>query len=53
MSAAFEALVVQMVDDPEVGQLLRPLIAIATQIDRQVAELDYAIAARARSSAAC
>ena len=52
-SAAFEALVAQMVDDPDVGQLLRPLVAIVTQLDRQVAELDRAVAARARSSDAC
>jgi transposase len=52
-SPAFEALVGQMVDDPDVGPLLRPLVTIATQIDRQVAELDRAIAARARSSVAC
>jgi transposase len=52
-SPAFEALVVQMIDDPDVGQLLQPLVAIAQQIDRQVAELDRDIAARARRSPAC
>lgn len=52
-SPAFGALVTQMLDDPEIGHLLQPLTTIVRQIDRQIAELDRAIAARAKASLAC
>lgn len=50
---AFAALVARMLEDPELGPLLRPLTAVAEQLDRQVAELDRTIAARAKASPAC
>jgi transposase len=50
---AFGALVARMLEDPEIGPLLRPLAAIVALLDRQVAELDKEIAKRARASAAC
>ena len=39
-SPAFGALLAQALEDPELGPLLRPLAAVAEQLDRQVAELD-------------
>jgi transposase len=50
---AFNALVMELFDDPSIGLLLRPLAAIADQLDRQVAELDRTIAARAKASNPC
>jgi transposase len=52
-SPAFEALVVQTLDDPEIGLLLRPLVVIAEQIDKQVSELGRRIAACAKASPTC
>jgi transposase len=52
-SPAFEALLGEMLDDPDIGHLLQPLATIADQIDRQVAELDRTIAARAKASDDC
>ena len=52
-SPAFEALLGEMLDDPDLGGLLQPLATVAAQIDRQVAELDRIIAARARASVTC
>ncbi|MBV9018696.1 MAG: IS110 family transposase [Alphaproteobacteria bacterium] len=52
-SPAFEALLGQTIDDPDIGHLLRPLATIAAQIDRQVTELDRTIAARAKASVTC
>jgi transposase len=52
-SPAFGSLVVQLLDDPDIGHLLQPLATIAAQIDQQVADLDRTIAARAKASAAC
>jgi transposase len=52
-SPAFEALLRQMLDDPNIGHLLRSLSIVATQIDQQVAELDRIIAALAKASGAC
>jgi transposase len=53
VSAAFGALVTQMLNDPNIGPLLQPLATIAAQIDEQIAELDRTIAARAKASAVC
>jgi transposase len=52
-SAAFKTLVTQMLNDPHIGPLLQPLATVAAQVDKQIAELDRTIAARARASAAC
>ena len=52
-SPAFEVLLRQMLDDPNIGYLLRSLSMVATQIDQQVAELDGIIAALAKASDAC
>lgn len=52
-SPAFEALLGEMLDHPDLGHLLLPLATVAAQIDRQVAELDRIIAARARASVTC
>jgi transposase len=53
VSPAFGALVVQMLNDPDIGHLLQPLATIAEQIDQQVAALDRTIAARVKVSAVC
>ena len=50
---AFSSLVMQTLDDPDIGPLLRPLAVIAEQLDRQVAHLDRTISSRARASVAC
>jgi transposase len=50
---AFSSLVMQTLDDPDIGPLLRPLAVIAEQLDRQVADLDRTISSRARASEAC
>lgn len=52
-SPAFQALVVRSMDDEALAPLLRPLVAVAEHLDRQVAGLDKVIAARAKASAAC
>lgn len=52
-SPAFQALVVQTLEDEVLAPLLRPLVAVAEHLDRQVAGLDKVIAARAKASAAC
>jgi transposase len=52
-NAAFATLVTRMLEDPGLGPLLRPLAAVVEQLDRQVAELDRTIAARAKASPAC
>ncbi|MBV8891689.1 MAG: IS110 family transposase [Acidobacteria bacterium] len=52
-SLAFEVLLRQMLDDPNIGYLLWSLSIVATQIDQQVAELDGIIAALAKASDAC
>lgn len=52
-SPAFQTLVEQSLDDEALAPLLRPLVATAEHLDRQVAGLDKAIAARAKASAAC
>ena len=53
VSAAFGALVTQVLNDPNIGPLLQPLATIAAQIDKQFAERDRTIAARAKASAVC
>ena len=50
---AFQTLVAQSLDDEVLAPLLRPLVAVAEHLDRQVAALDKVIAARAKASAAC
>ena len=52
-SSAFQALVVQSLDDEALAPLLRPLVAAAEHLDDQVAGLDKVIAARAKASAVC
>ena len=52
-SAAFGALVARMLEDPDIGPLLRPLAAAAERLDEQVAALDRTIAARAKASPIC
>jgi transposase len=52
-SPAFQALVKQSLDDEASAPLLRPLVAVAEHLDRQIAGLDKEIAARAKTSAAC
>ncbi len=52
-SPAFQALVVQSLDDEALAPLLRPLVAVVEHLDSQVAGLDKVIAARAKASAAC
>lgn len=52
-SAAFGVLVQRMLEDAEIGPLLRPLVAVAEALDRQVSALDRTIAARAKASSAC
>jgi transposase len=50
---AFAVLVKETLDDPDIGPLVRPLAAIAQQLDEQVAQLDRTIAARAKASVPC
>jgi transposase len=50
---AFDALVARSLEDKELAPLLRPLVAVVEHVDRQVAELDKLIAARAKASAVC
>jgi transposase len=52
-SSAFDALVAQSLEDETLAPLLRPLVAVAEHLDRQVAGLDKVIATRAKTSAAC
>jgi transposase len=52
-SPAFEALLGEMLDDTDLGELLRPMATIAAQIDRQVAALDRIIAAHAKATVTC
>ena len=51
-SPTCQALVVQALEDEVPAPLLRPLVAVAEHLDRQVAGLDKLIAARAKASAA-
>jgi transposase len=53
VSAAFGALVTQILNDPNIGPLLQLLATIAAQIDEQIVERDRTIAARAKASAVC
>jgi transposase len=50
---AFDALVARSLEDKQLAPLLRPLVAVVEHVDRQVAELDKLIAARAKASAVC
>jgi transposase len=50
---AFQALVVQALENEALAPPLRPLLAVAEYLDRQLAELDKAIAARVKASEAC
>jgi len=52
-SPAFQALVVQSLDDETLAPLLQPLVAVAAHLDSQVAGLDKEIAARAKANTAC
>lgn len=52
-SPAFQALVVQSLDDEALAPLLRLLVAIFEHLYGQVAGLDKVIAARAKANAAC
>ena len=52
-SPAFQALVVQSLDDEALAPLLRPLVAAVERLDGQVAGLDKGIARRAKASSAC
>ena len=52
-SPAFSALVTQALEDEVLMPLPRPLVDVAEHLDRQVADLDKAIAARAKASVAC
>ena len=48
-NAAFDTLVAQMSQEPDIGLLLRPLVAVVEELSRQVAALDHTIAARAKA----
>lgn len=50
---AFAALVAEMLEDQELGPLLRPLAVVVELLERQLVELDKEIAKRARASSAC
>jgi len=52
-SPAFQALVVQSLDDEALAPLLRPLVTVVEHLDSQVAGLDKVIASRAKASIAC
>jgi transposase len=52
-SPAFQALVVQSLENEALAPLLQPLVAVVEHLDDQVAGLDKVIAARAKASAAC
>lgn len=52
-SPAFSALVTQALEDEVLVPLLRPLVDVAEHLDRQLADPDKAIAARAKASIAC